>query len=327
MTEETMWMNLLARTAILAAAVSFAWSTWAAEPDWPDTLTIGAGSAGGTYHVYGAGLAKILSRELALPVVMRPTEGPSENIALLESGEAKLGFVTVGVALQAWNGTGLWTGKAPARTLRAIFPMYDTPLQFLALQDTNIRSIADMAGKRVGVGPRGGTSATYFPDIFNALKVTANFVHGDWADLASQIHARSIDVLAAGAGVPFPSFIELEFKDKVRYIALAPEQVSALRLTMPELTPSRVPAGTYPSLLRAYQTVGLYNFAVAHAGLPNDLVYNIVRIVFERNEEMMEAHAAAAATVPANLERNTFLPLHPGAIRYYRQIGRAGQTD
>jgi hypothetical protein len=77
---------------------------------------------------------------------------------------------------------------------------------------------------------------------------------------------------------------------------------------MPELTPSRVPAGTYPSLLRHYETVGLYNFAVAHVELPDDLVYNIVRVVFEKHEEMMEVHAAAAATVPANLERNTFFP-------------------
>ena len=322
-----MWMHLLARTAIVAATLAFASPSRAAEPNWPDDLTIATASPGGTYYVYGAGLARILTRELGLPVVMRPTEGPAENIALMEAGEAKLGFVTVGVALQAWNATGVWAGKPPARSLRAIFPMYDTPFQLLALQDTNIRSVADMAGKRIGVGPRGGTSATYFPDIFNVLKISADFVYGDWADLASQVHARSIDVLAVAAGVPFPSFIELEFKDKVRYIALSPEQLAALRLAMPELTPSRVPAGTYPSLLRHYQTVGLYNFAVAHADLPNDLVYNIVRIVFEKHEEMMEVHAAAAATVPANLERNTFLPLHPGAIRYYRQIGRAGQTD
>jgi TRAP transporter TAXI family solute receptor len=127
--------------------------------------------------------------------------------------------------------------------------------------------------------------------------------------------------------VPFPSFIELESKHRVRYIALSPEHIAALRLVMPELTSSRVSAGSYPSLLRHYQTVGLYNFAVAHAELPDDLVYNIVRVVFEKHEEMMEVHAAAAATVPANVERNTFLPLHPGAIRYYSQIGRAGQTD
>jgi uncharacterized protein len=299
----------------------------AAEPHWPDHLTIGTASPGGTYYVYGEGLAKILTRALDLPVVMRPTEGPVENIELLEAGEAKVGFVTVGIALQAWNASGVWAGKPPARAMRAMFPMYDTPFQLLVLQDSNIRALADMAGKRIGVGPRGGTSATYFPAFFDILKVPATFVFGEWSELAAQMHARTIDVLAAAAGAPFPAFIELEAKNKVRYVALSPEHIAALRLAMPELTPSRVPAGTYPSLLRHYQTLGLFNFAVAHADLPNDLVYNIVRVVFEKHEEMMEVHAAAAATVPANMERNTFLPLHPGAIRYYRQVGRAGQTD
>jgi len=205
--------------------------------------------------------------------------------------------------------------------------MYDTPFQFLVLQESGIRSIVDMAGKRVGVGPRGGTSAAYFPQFFQTLKIPVNFVFGEWAELAAQIHLRNVDVLAVGAGVPFPSFVELEAKDKVRYIAFGPEQISALRLTMPELTPSLVPAGTYPSLLRHYQTLGLYNFVVAHADLPDDLIYNTVRTIFENQEEMMESHAAAAATIPANMDRNSFLPVHPGAIRYYRQIGKAGQTD
>ena len=316
----------LAAAAALALLATAAPSR-AAEPHWPDHLTIATASPGGTYYVYGEGLAKILTRNLDLPVAMRPTDGPTQNIELLEAGEARIGFVTIGIALQAWNATGAWAGKKPARAMRAIFPMYDTPFQFMAFQEANIRSIGDMAGKRIGVGPRGGTSAAYFPEIFNTLKITATFVYGEWADLAAQMNARTIDVLAVGAGVPFPSFIELEAKNRVRYVALTPENVAALRLAMPELTPSRVPAGTYPSLLRDYQTLGLYNVAVAHADLPNDLVYNIVRIVFEKHEEMMEVHASAAATVPANMERTTFLPLHPGAIRYFRQIGRAGQSD
>jgi TRAP transporter TAXI family solute receptor len=317
------------RFAIFAAAAALLWPTpsRSGEPNWPDQLLIGTASPGGTYYVYGEGLAKILTRTLDLPVVRLATEGPAQNIELLEAGEAKLGFVTIGIALQAWNGTGVWAGKKPARSMRAIFPMYDTPFQFLVLQESGIRSIAEMAGKRVGVGPRGGTSAAYFPEFFNTLKVPANLVFGEWAELAAQVHQRTLDVLAVGAGVPFPSFVELEAKDKVRYIAFGPEQIAALRLAMPELTPSRIPAGTYPSLLRHYQTLGLYNLAVAHADLPDDLVYNVVRAVFENHEEMMEAHAAAAATVPANIDRNSFLPLHPGAIRYYRQIGKAGQTD
>jgi TRAP transporter TAXI family solute receptor len=318
-----MWIAKLiagAVVALLAAAPGRA-------ADWPDHLTIGTASPGGTYYVYGEGLAKILTRALDLPVTMRPTDGPTQNIELLEAGDAKVVFVTSGIALQAWNATGVWAGKKPARSMRAMFPMYDTPFQLLAFQESNIRSIADMAGKRIGIGPRGGTSATYFPEFFNTLKVAATFVFGEWSDLAAQMNARTIDVLAVGAGVPFPSFIELEAKNRVRYVTLTREDIAALRLAMPELSPSRVPAGTYPSLLRDYQTLGLYNFAVAHADLPADLVYNIVRVVFDKHEEMMEVHASAAATVPANMERNTFLPLHPGAIRFYRQIGRAGQSD
>src|SRR5262245_30040204 len=245
-------MHVRALAAIVAVLLALASPTRAGEPHWPDSLTIGTASPGGTYHVYGAGLAQILARELGLPVTMRPTDGPAENIALMESGEAKLGFVTVGVALQAWNATGAWAGKPPARSLRVMFPMYDTPFQFMALQDANIRTIADMAGKRIGIGPRGGTSATYFPDIFNALKIPANFVFGEWAELAAQVHTRSLDALAVAAGVPFPSFIELEAKDRVRYIPLSSEQLATLRLAMPELTPSSVTAGTYPSRLRQH---------------------------------------------------------------------------
>jgi uncharacterized protein len=319
--------SLLRVLSIVAVAISGATPSKAGEPNWPDHLLLGTASPGGTYYVYGEGLARILTRALELPVIMRQTEGPAQNIELLEAGEAKLGFVTMGVALHAWNGTGAWAGRKPARAMGAIFPMYDTPFQFLVLQETGIRSVAEMAGKRVGIGPRGGTSAAYFPQFFATLKIPASFVVGDWSELAAQMRSRSLDVLAVAAGVPFPSFMELEAKDKVRYVPLTNEQIATLHLATPELTPSRISAGTYPSLLRPYQTIGLYNFAVAHQNLPGDLVYRVVKAVFDNHEQMMEVHAAAAATVPGNMARNTFLPLHPGAIRYYSQIGAAGLGD
>src|SRR5262249_13923163 len=246
--------TLLLRLALLAAALAVcAASARAAEPDWPDPLRMGGASPGGPYYVYGEALAKILTRTLDLPVERLATEGPVQNIELMEAGEAKLGFVTVGVALQAWNGTGVWAGKKPARSMRAIFPMYDTPFQFLVLQDSGIRSLREMSGKRVGVGPRGGTSAAYFPEFFRVLNVPVILTYGEWAELAAQVHERKLDVLGVGAGVPFPSFVDLEAKDKVRYVALSPNEIAALRLAMPELNLSRIPAGTYPSLLRHYQ--------------------------------------------------------------------------
>ena len=95
-------LTLCTLTAFLLGAAP----SRAGEPNWPDQLAIGTASPGGTYYVYGEGLARVLTRALDLPVVRVATEGPAENIELLEKGEARLGFVTTGIVLQAWNATG-----------------------------------------------------------------------------------------------------------------------------------------------------------------------------------------------------------------------------
>ncbi len=315
---------LLRTLAILVALLASSRTAVPAEPHWPSSLTIGSASPGGTYYVYGEGLARILTRKLGIQVDMRPTEGPSQNIALLEAGEIQLAFVTLGAALQAWNGTASGLEGKQLRAMRAVFPMYDTPFQFMVLQDSNIQSLTGLSGKRVGVGPQGGTGGTYIPQMFKTLKIDADLVYGDWADLAAQVQAQTLDALAVAAGVPFPSFAEIERRSKVRYLPLAPNQIFDLRLAIPELGPSLVPAGMYPSLLRHYPTIGLYNFAVAHRDLPEDLVYAIVDAVFANHEEMMEVHPAAAETVAANFTRNTFLPFHGGASRWYRNHAPGG---
>jgi TRAP-type uncharacterized transport system substrate-binding protein len=77
-------------------------------------------------------------------------------------------------------------------------------------------------------------------------------------------------------------------------------------------------------LKRGYKSVGLYNFAIANKNLPDDLVYAIVGALFANHQELVEAHPAAAETVPANFVHNTFLPNHPGAFRYYANRGITG---
>jgi TRAP transporter TAXI family solute receptor len=313
-----------ARFATLIATCFIATAAMCREPHWPEMLTIGTGSPGGTYFAYGEGLARLLTRELRTTVWARSTEGPAENIKLLEAGEIQIGFVTMGIAQQAWNGAGEWTGGKQFRAMRAVFPMYDTPFQFMALQDSGILSISDFGGKRVGIGPTGGTTSAYIPTFFKALKIDALLETGTWSDLAQKVDAGSLDALAVAAGVPFPSFGEIERKHKARYVPLTPSQVVALRLAVPELGPSVVAAGTYPSLLRHYQTVGLFNFAVVGSNLPDDLVYAIVDAVFTYHDEMMSAHPAAAETVPANFTRNTFLPFHDGATDWYHKKAGTG---
>lgn len=307
----------IAALLVVAGLAGGATRAGAQQPHWPDALTLVTASPGGTYVAYGDGLAKILTQALGIPVLTQTTEGPNENIQLIEAGQAQVGFLTMGAALEAWSGTGDWTGGRQFRTIRAMFPMYDTPFHVVARQESGIRSIADMNGKRIGVGPQGGTAATYTPRLMAPLGIEARLVNGTWADLAAQLRAGEVDGLAVAAGVPFPAIAELEAKRAIRYIPLSPGQVAALRLAVPELTGSVIPAGTYPSLMAGYPTVGLFNFAVAHRDLPDDLVYEITKAAFEFHAEMMEAHPAAAATVPANFVRNTLLPFHSGALRYY----------
>jgi len=92
---------------------------------------------------------------------------------------------------------------------------------------------------------------------------------------------------------------------------------------MPEISQSLIPAGAYRSLTRNYHTIGLYNFAIAHKDLPNDFIYKIVKEVFDNREELMKAQSSAKETIPINIDRDTMLPLHPGAVGYYREAGIA----
>ena len=110
--------------AALVAMLGLLAPSIASEPNWPDQMTLGTASPGGIYYVYGEGVANVLTRALDMPVVRQATEGPLQNIELMEAGQIQFGFVTMGVALQAWNASGVWTGRAPARAMRAIFPMY-----------------------------------------------------------------------------------------------------------------------------------------------------------------------------------------------------------
>ena len=132
--------------------------------DRPASLTIATASPGGVYLVYGKALAAILTEALSLPVEARATQGTDQNILLIDSGDAQLGFVTTGTALQAWNGSGAWTHGKKLRSMRALFAMYDTPLQFSFSKNSGIEFSARygrQAGRR---GPaRAVLAGTYAP--------------------------------------------------------------------------------------------------------------------------------------------------------------------
>lgn len=307
--------------AILAADTSRAQPV-APEAASPRTIRLATASPGGVYLVYGQALAPILSQALGIEVTAEPTQGAVQNVILLERRQAMLAFINVGPALQGWNGSD-WAKGTHYRSMRVMFPMFDTAFQFVVAKRLRARSLDGFSDLRIAGGPRGGTSGAYIERVFKALGVTALVRHGAWDNLLSQLTERELDGAAAAIGAPFPVLAQIDAQQLIEFIEPTAEQAAVIRKEISEVSLSTVAAGTYPSLTKDYQTIGLYNFAVAHKDLSDDLVYRIVKTTFENQAKLVKAHPTAKETIPENIERNTLLPVHPGALRYYREKGIA----
>ena len=282
---------------------------------------VGDGLAGGVYYIYGEELAHILTEKLGITVNPLPTQGPVHNVKLLDSGGAQLGLITMGVGLQGWNGTGDWTGGKQYRSIRALFPMYDTPFQTMVLQRSGITTLAQLDKKRIFIGPRAGTGGTYIPAILKLLGISAEVSFGSFDVAATELLGGRVDTIATLTGAPVPAVQDVEAKEPITFLNLSPEQIEAIRKALPEFSLSKIAAGTYRLLDKDYVTIGVYNFAVGQAELPDDLVYQLVKAVFENQPRLVKATSAASDTLPQNVDKDAFLPFHPGAVRYYREIG------
>jgi TRAP transporter TAXI family solute receptor len=312
-------IGLMLAAPLLAFATSI--GVLAANPNWPKSITFGSGPPGGVYYVYGDALAQLLTEKLAIPVNPLPTQGSVHNIKLVESGGAQLGMITMGVGLQGWNGTGDWTGGKPFRNMRALFPMYDAPFQAVTLKRSGITTLAQLDRKRVGGGTFAGAGGTYVPAIMKVFGISAEISYGSFNDMANELLTGRVDTIWSLLGIPLPAVQDVEAKEPITFLCLSPDQMTAIRKAMPEFSPSTITAGTYRSLDKDCATIGVYNFAIGRADLPDDLVYQVVKAAFENQPRLLKATSTAHETLPQNADKDTFLPFHPGAVRYYREIG------
>lgn len=308
-----------------AALTALSVSTTAVAQDktgWPQGITLGTASVGGVYFVYGGVAANLMSQKAGINVSTQQTQGPNQNMILVNGKNIELGMVTMGVAINGWKGTG-WANGKQYKDVRAMFPMYDTPFSCVASERSGIKSFADLNGKNVGVGPRAGTPGTYFPLIFKALDIKVTVRNGGASDMASQLGDGLIDAFCFAAGNPIPAFSEIEAQRPVTFFAFTPEEIAKVRQAIPEVAVTVIPAGTYRTQKADMNTVGLFNFAVAHKDLPDSLVYELTKAIMENNAEMVQGHAAAKESLPANAVKNDFLTFHPGAVKYFKEKGIA----
>jgi TRAP transporter TAXI family solute receptor len=201
----------------------------------------------------------------------------------------------------------------------AMFPMYETPFSVTTLASSGITSIADIpAGAKIGFGPAGSTSDTYFPLMMDALGVNYERRNGGWDDLGSQLQDGLIDVIAFAAGVPVPAVSQLEVQTDVNIIEFTPEEQATILEGFP-VNDFAIPASTYTTLGADARSVSMWNFAIANCDLPESFVEAVVNVVMSDNDRMVNIHKAATATLPENWDKNKVMMWHPGAAKWFKE--------
>tara|TARA_R110001599_G_scaffold97946_5_gene252197 strand:+ start:2526 stop:3443 length:918 start_codon:yes stop_codon:yes gene_type:complete len=289
--------------------------------DWPSEVILGTASQGGTYYIYGAGLAGLINQELGTNITSEVTGGPSQNVSMVQLEEHELGLVTMGPAIDALKGESPVMPGVVHDKVRAVMPMYSSIFHSVALDRSGITSAEELDGKQVGVGPAGGTNSIYVPRIFELIGVDATFRDGGVGDQGGQVQDGLLDALVLGGGVPLAAYSQLEAQAEVNIFGFSEADVEAIVSEYPEFSKSVVPSSGYGSLGEDIQTVAMWNFVVAHADVPESLVYEIVKVIMESPEAIQQVHRSAQETLPENFIYNTQIPFHAGAVRWFEENG------
>lgn len=312
-------------TILTVAGAAIALSAGAASAQdrtgWPSSFTVGTASQGGTFFVYGSGYANLISEQLGIPGAGEVTGGPMQNMALVHTGDAAFGMTTMGPARESMDGKNPIAPGLQMTNACAMFPMYQTPFSVTAMASSNITKIADIpAGAKIGFGPAGSSSDTYFPKMLETLGVKFERRTGGWDDLGGQMQDGVINVIAFAAGVPIPTVSQLEVQTKISIIEFTPEEQKKIIDAFP-VSAFEIPAGTYKTLTGPARSVAMWNFAIANCDLPESFVYEATKVVMGDHARMVRIHKAATETTVDNWDKNTFMPWHKGAAKWFNENG------
>ncbi|WP_421881339.1 TAXI family TRAP transporter solute-binding subunit [Pacificispira sp.] len=294
---------------------------------WPESFTVGTASQGGTYFAYGSGWANLVAEQLGISGGGEVTGGPMQNMANVHTGQNAFGMTTMGPAAESLAGTNPIAPGLAMDKACAMFPMYQTPFSVTTLASSGITSVSEIpAGAKIGFGPAGSTSDTYFPLMMEALGVEFERRNGGWSDLGGQLQDGIIDVIAFAAGVPVPAVSQLEVQTKVNIIEFTEEEQATILASFP-VSKFEIPASAYTTLEAPARSVSMWNFAIANCDLPESFVYEAVNVVMSDNERMVGIHKAAKSTIPENWDKNGVLKWHPGAAKWFNENGASIGAD
>lgn len=305
-----------------AAPGSEASPSSAAEPNVPSQqLTIGTASAGGAFYPIGTGVAEVISQHVGpLTVTAEITGGSVENPRLVGNNESDMGIVNADHANFAVAGTEPYDQPY---AVDAVCSLHASILHIVTTENSGIKSIEDLKGQRVAVGPAGGGSIPMMTAVLKAYGMTMEDIvpsYVSYDDGISQLTDGQVKAALVGAGYPAASVMSMAATEKVVMLSLTDEKMAAVSEANPfysKVVVSKDVYGTDSDII----VLGVRNLVVCSPSLSEDTVYAITKALYENLDELKTYHNALSSVDQATMADTAGVALHPGAARYYKEAG------
>lgn len=299
---------------ILTAAVAAAFAVSAAQAE--DRVAIGTGGTGGVFYAVGAGMADVINKHLDGVTAKAEVTGASvENIRRVSMGEMTIGFSSASTLFAGSEGTAPFEEK---QKVAAIGYLYPAMLQVAALNDAGVKSIDDLKGKRVSVGPPGSNSSVIAERLLKAYGAhdegTIQFL--SYNEATNAMKDGNLDATMVLAGIPASALIELSTTKDVSFVPVDAARVEGLLKEFPFYRVSELPGGVYRGTDAGVPQLGDPVILFAGADADEELVYKLTKTIFENLEELGAVHPMAKL-ISAKTAPDAPIALHAGAKRYF----------
>ena len=288
-------------------------------------ISIGTAPTGGAFFVVGSAIAAVVNdntSETGWEVTAESTKGTQENIRRLVNSELEFALANAAISYFAVRGEGAWQTEHPIRTVMTLAPNVGL---FITQQSSGIRSIQDFAGKRIVVGPAGAGFEYFLKPILSAHGIT----YEDFSPLNST-YTGSVDLLADGSAaaafmggaVPTPAVTQASTSQDIFFIPLDEAAKQSLFEKYPFFNAITIPANSYKGQTEPFASmnVGSMHLITAET-VDENIVYEFTKTLYTHRTEVVKRHPAGKAINPKNVVKDTGTPFHPGAIRFYREVG------
>jgi TRAP transporter TAXI family solute receptor len=286
-------------------------------------LKMMTGPMGGSWYPLGGAIMNAVQKEIPGATISVTLGGGMANVEALELGKCDIGFSNSSSAVDGLYGRPPFKKKMEnMRQLANLYPQY---FQMVVTEASGIKSVADLKGKNIAPGPKGHTGELLAQQVLEvyglSYKDMAKIHHVQYSDSVSLMKDGHAHAYILGTTIPASSILDLAADRKIRLLSLPDDKIKALQKINAGYLKRVIPKGTYPGVDYDVPGVGYFTHLIISAKLPDDLVYKITKSLVKDLPRLGDVVKDMKGVTPKDLALDIGVPYHPGALKYYKEIG------